>query len=44
MATFHMPFWWGMPSLGVVSLGETLGWPAAIILQLALFAAIATGA
>ncbi len=39
-----MPFWWDTPSLGVVSLGETLGWPAAIILQLALCAAIATGA
>ena len=43
MATFHMPFWWNTPSLGVVMLGESVGWPVAIIMQLALLAAIATG-
>ncbi len=41
LATFHMPFWWNTPSLGEISLGETLGWPVAVILQLVLFALIA---
>ena len=41
LATFHMPFWWDTPSLGEISLGETLGWPQAIGLQFALFALIA---
>ena len=41
LATFHMPFWWAMPSLGEVSLGETLGWTEAVIVQLATFALIA---
>ncbi len=41
LATFHMPFWWDTPSLGEISLGETLGWPQAVILQLAAFALIA---
>lgn len=36
-----MPFWWNMPSLGEVSLGETLGWTEAVVLQLAAFALIA---
>ena len=44
IATLHMPFWWGMPSLGVIMLGAKLGWPVAIGLQLLLFASIATGA
>ncbi|WP_211331934.1 YeeE/YedE family protein [Inmirania thermothiophila] len=34
LATFHAPFWWGVPSLGTVDLGRTLGWPAAVALQL----------
>jgi uncharacterized membrane protein YedE/YeeE len=41
VATFHMPFWSALPSLGEVALGESLGWPAAVAAQLAAFAAIA---
>ncbi len=41
IATFHMPFWWSLPSLGEVSLGRTLGWPAAVTLQLAMLGLIA---
>ena len=41
LATFHMPFWWDTPSLGEISLGETLGWTAAVMLSLAVFALIA---
>ncbi len=40
LATFHMPFWWATPSLGEISLGDTLGWTAAVLLQLTLFALI----
>jgi hypothetical protein len=36
-----MPFWWDTPSLGEISLSDTLGWTRAVILQLALFALIA---
>src|SRR2546426_5905397 len=35
LATFHMPFWWATPSLGDVSLAESLGWTGAVVLQLA---------
>src|SRR2546425_988384 len=35
LATFHMPFWWATPSLGDVSLAESLGWAGAVVLQLA---------
>jgi uncharacterized membrane protein YedE/YeeE len=41
IATFHMPFWSSMPSLGEVSLGEAMGWPLAVAVQLAAFAVIA---
>ncbi len=44
LATFHMPLWWSAPSLGEISLGDLLGWPAAVSVQLAacaLFAAVA---
>lgn len=41
LATFHMPFWTALPSLGEISLGERLGWPSAVAAQLAAFAAIA---
>ena len=34
VATFHMPFWWDTPSLGEVSLGDTLGWTGAVAVQL----------
>jgi hypothetical protein len=43
IATFHMPFWWTVPSLGVVTLGETLGWMGAVGIQLSVFALIAWG-
>jgi hypothetical protein len=35
-----MPFWWNTASVGEISLGETLGWTPAVILQLALFGLI----
>jgi len=41
IATFHMPFWWSLPSLGEVSLGHTLGWAPAVALQLAMLGLIA---
>jgi len=41
LATFHMPFWWAMPSLGEISLGETLGWTEAVVFQLAALALVA---
>lgn len=41
LATFHMPFWRAVPSLGEVSLGKAFGWTAAVVLQLAAFALIA---
>jgi hypothetical protein len=34
IATFHMPFWWRAPALGAVTLGDALGWPAAVAAQL----------
>ncbi len=37
IATFHMPFWAGVPSLGEISLGEQLGWGTAVVVQLAAF-------
>ena len=36
IASFHMPWWSGLPAWGDISLGEELGWPAAVALQLAL--------
>jgi uncharacterized membrane protein YedE/YeeE len=41
LATFHMPFWWAMPSLGAIALGEALGWWNAVLLQLAACALLA---
>lgn len=41
IATFHMSFWWSLPSLGEVSLGRTLGWTPAVVLQLAILGLIA---
>lgn len=41
LATFHMPFWGATPSLGEISLGETLGWGGAVLLQLAACALVA---
>jgi len=44
VATLHPAFWRTWPSLGAVSLGDTLGWGPAVALQLAVFAAIAFAA
>jgi len=44
VATMHAAFWRTLPSLGAVSLGDTLGWAPAVVLQLGAFAAIAYGA
>ncbi len=41
IATFHMGFWTSVPTLGEISLGETLGWPRAVALQLVVLALIA---
>ncbi len=41
IATFHAPFWSDTPSLGAVALSETLGWPVAVIAQLAVLGALA---
>lgn len=35
-----MPFWWTVPSLGVVTLSETIGWIGAVGAQLMVFAVI----
>ncbi|RKZ35868.1 MAG: YeeE/YedE family protein [Gammaproteobacteria bacterium] len=40
LATYHMPFWWKTPSLEPVSLGQSLGWPVAVVVQLAVLGAI----
>lgn len=42
LATFHMPFWAALPSLGEVSLGERIGWTRAVALQLAIFGFLAS--
>lgn len=44
LATFHMTFWWELPSLGTVSLAARLGWPTAVALQLGLCGLIAAAA
>ena len=41
IATFHMSFWWSLPSLGEISLGHALGWAPAVTLQLAMLGVIA---
>jgi uncharacterized membrane protein YedE/YeeE len=41
VATFHMPFWWTLPALSPIALGETLGWSGAVVVQLAALALIA---
>jgi len=41
IATFHMPLWWSLPSLGEVSLGRALGWTPAVGFQLAVLGLIA---
>jgi len=42
--TTHAALWQGWPSLGAVSLGETIGWAPAVVVQLAVFALIALAA
>jgi uncharacterized membrane protein YedE/YeeE len=42
--TLHAPFWRAWPSVGAVSLGETLGWIPAVGLQLVAFVAIGVAA
>jgi hypothetical protein len=42
LATFHMPFWAALPSLGEVSLGERLGWTTATALQVAVCGLLAS--
>lgn len=42
-ASLHMGWWQGLPSMGAVSLGKNLGWPAAVVLQLVLLFVIALG-
>ncbi len=41
VATFHAAFWWALPALDAVVLGEALGWPTAVAAQLAVLALIA---
>jgi len=41
IGSLHMPWWLATPSLGSISLAKTLGLPAALALQLGLFALIA---
>jgi uncharacterized protein len=38
LASLHMPWWGRLPEWGEVSLGATLGWPAAVAAQLAVLA------
>jgi hypothetical protein len=40
LATFHMPFWTALPSMGELSLGVLLGWPAAVAIQLGVLGAL----
>lgn len=42
-ATFHLGWWQRLPGIGAVSLAGALGWPMAVALQLAAFAAIYLG-
>ena len=39
-ASLDMAYWSGLPALEPVALGERVGWPAAVALQLAIFAAL----
>lgn len=41
LATFHMPFWWRTPALPEIALGDRVGWPAAVAIQLVACGAIA---
>ena len=39
-ASLHMGWWQTLPSAPAVSLGDTLGWPQAVVLQLAVLGAV----
>ena len=39
-ASLHMEFWGALPALEPVSLGERLGWPAAVVLQIGMLVAL----
>lgn len=39
-ASLHMQWWQRLPSWGEISLGEALGWPAAVAVQLVVFAVL----
>jgi len=39
-ASLHMAAWQRLPDLGTIVLGEAIGWPLAVSLQLAVFAAL----
>ena len=40
-ASLHMEWWQGLPSMGAVSLGKSLGWPVAVVLQLGMLCIVA---
>ncbi|MDQ7016343.1 MAG: YeeE/YedE family protein [Gammaproteobacteria bacterium] len=42
-ASLHLGWWQALPSLGVVTLGDELGWPLAVAVQLSLLALIGWG-
>lgn len=39
-ASLHMGFWQSLPDAGAIALGELLGWPRAVLLQLSLLAVL----
>ena len=39
-ASLHMDWWQHLPAWGELALGDVIGWPAAVVLQLAIFAAL----
>jgi uncharacterized protein len=41
LATFHMPFWGALPTLGELVLGERFGWGRAAVVQLAAIGLLA---
>ena len=40
VGSIHLPWWTTLPAVGRISLLDTLGWPAALALQLAVLAAL----
>ncbi|MBP2311231.1 YeeE/YedE family protein [Azospirillum soli] len=41
LGAYHLPWWQALPSVGPVSVIDSFGWPAALALNLAVFAAVA---